>query len=343
MAMNPHTNNSPSKPRRMNVRDLPLWLMPSVLTIVCLLISSALGNLVFPIPEPGPALRDFNAALAMPIMIGYFWLAGHILHNQAYSSVTSYFASNVKALSQVSLNEEMDKISNRNTLLAAALGTSFALAYMSSESLLAVDLKAGSLFLNILAIVFWISTIRFVLQQVSVTRFVIRHFLQQTNIDMFGAKKLKPVSDLVVTNTILASLGFALVPLFWVGNQIPIIDKLVVLGFLIFLVIYLFRPVFKVQQEIARHKRLSVKRINNSIKELFQNSTAGQRRLTDDNIRLRKLSALISAKSEIANVSEWPIDLPQRAKTIAVFIGVPLSWAAASIIESYITNLCVFG
>ena len=320
-----------------------MWLMPSVLTVFCLLISSALGNLVFPIPEPGPALRDFNAALAMPIMIGYFWLAGHILHNQAHLSVESYFKENVESYVSNPLDQEMESISHRNTLLAAALGTSVALAYMSSESLLAVNLEGGKLFLNILAIVFWITTLRFILQQVSVTRFVIKHFLKRSNIDMFGARKLKPVSDLVVTNTILASLGFALVPLFWVGNKIPLIDKIVVLVILLFLVFYLFRPVFRVQQAISKHKTLSIKRINASIKELFQNAEAGKRRLIDDKERLRKLSALISAKSEIADVSEWPIDLPQRAKTIAVFIGVPLSWAAASIIESYITTLNVFG
>jgi hypothetical protein len=41
---------------------------------------------------------------------------------------------------------------------------------------------------------------------------VIKHFLDNEKIDLFGIEKRLPISDLVITNSILSTFGLALIP-----------------------------------------------------------------------------------------------------------------------------------
>ncbi|MEC8373405.1 MAG: hypothetical protein VX078_01140, partial [Pseudomonadota bacterium] len=104
-------------------------------------------------------------------------------------------------------------------------------------------------------------------------------------------------------------------------------------------IVYLFRPIHKVQKNISKKKALAVERINHSIKSLFSSSGHSNRRLTDDPVRLRKLSSLISSKQQIANVSELAIDIPQGMKTLAIALSVPASWAIGALIDGYLEML----
>jgi hypothetical protein len=167
---------------------------------------------------------------------------------------------------------------------------------------------------------------------------VIKHFLDNEKIDLFGIEKRLPISDLVITNSILSTFGLALIPLFWMGRTVPVIDKVIVVIVFILLSSYLFWPVLKVQKIISRKKRLAINRINIKLRSLFETKQGESRRITDDAQRLRKLSSLISAKQEISSATVWPIDLPQSIKGILICLSIPLSWAAGSLVESFIST-----
>ena len=64
-----------------------------------------------------------------------------------------------------------------------------------------------------------------------------------------------------------------------------------------------------------------------------------KRRLTDDPVRLRKLSSLINSKQQISAVSEWAIDIPQGMKTIAIVFSVPLSWVIGALVDKYLQEI----
>ena len=91
-----------------------------------------------------------------------------------------------------------------------------------------------------------------------------------------------------------------------------------------------------------RKKRLAIKRINSSIQELLHIKQQGNKRLTDKPQRLRQLSALINAKSEINKASEWAISVPQQIRGTIIVVSIPLSWVAASMIETLISKVTPF-
>jgi hypothetical protein len=178
-----------------------------------------------------------------------------------------------------------------------------------------------------------------ILQLIFITRLVIKHFLDKERIGIFGNKKLLPISDLVISNTVMTVFFFALFPVFWINKDIPIIDKALIIVVLIAIVSLLFRPVIKVQKSIALQKQQALERINNSMLVIFDHRQINMRRLTDDPERLRRLSSLVALKQEVSKASEWPIDLPQSIKGVLVAISIPLSWAIGSLIETFISTV----
>jgi uncharacterized protein YoxC len=168
---------------------------------------------------------------------------------------------------------------------------------------------------------------------------VISHFLNEKLVDLFGIERFEHLSDLVISNAIVSAVSLSLIPLFWLGTVVPVIDRVIVAVIFLVLIVYLFRPIHKVQKNISKKKALAVERINHSIKSLFSSSGHSNRRLTDDPVRLRKLSSLISSKQQIANVSELAIDIPQGMKTLAIALSVPASWAIGALIDGYLELL----
>lgn len=286
-------------------------------------------------------LRERNAAVALPIFSAYLWLANQYLLSRTLSCTRRYMQNNRTDLDPDAVAIQMKERTKVNGRVSILIGTTVASIYMYSEGLLAFDLSPLRLFLNVLAIAFWILCVFSTLQVIYVTRFVINNFLNRKNIDLFSIKKLIPISDLVITNTVLSSLCLALIPLFWVGQVIPTIDKFIVAGVFLMLCWFLFWPVLRVQKTISAKKSMAIERINESVKLLFDDSHEDKRRLTDDPERLRQLSALISAKREIANASEWPINLPQSLKGLLFSLSIPLSWVAGSLIETFISRFNV--
>ena len=90
-------------------------------------------------------------------------------------------------------------------------------------------------------------------------------------------------------------------------------------------------------------KYLAIDRINSAIHHLMVSNHVSIR--SDVLLRselIRELASLISAKREIHASSEWPIDLPQGIKGILIGMSIPLSWAAGSMVESFISRFNIF-
>lgn len=304
-----------------------------------IIISFFLGAFDFHAPEKLPSLRERNAVFAMPIFTVYLWLANQYLESRTLICTSQFIRKNQLLLKPRAAAMMVKSRSSINIKIASLVGTVVAFGYMYFEGLLAYDLRPLLLFLNMLAVPFWIMSVFLTLQLIFITRFVIKHFLSAKSIDLFGIKKLSSISDLVITNTVISALCLALIPLFWLGKPIPPADKYIVAGFFVMLCWFLFWPVLSVQQTISSKKSMAIERINESVKALFDSKTKSDRRLTDNPERLRQLSALISAKQEIANASEWPINLPQSLKGLFFALSIPLSWVAGSLIETFISKL----
>jgi hypothetical protein len=318
------------------LHTLPFWTLPAITGLVMLLLCYLTG--AFAPPKDEAALRIFNGALAMPIFVFYEWVAILVMKRRAISCLNRFTQTCPHKLEYVDYEQDIESRLKKNIGWSIALGTVFTCSYLYSEDLFATNLSNTLLLMNLYALPFWIFNSLVLLQLFYITQYVIKHFLGNEKIDLFGIKKLLPISDLVVTNTVLSTFALALIPLFWIGRTVPLIDKIIVVVVFILLSGYLFWPVLKVQRIISRKKRLSINRINQKFQTLFEAKLGVSRRLADDAQRLRKLSSLISAKQEISSASEWPIDLPQSIKGVLLSLSIPMSWAAGSFVESLISK-----
>lgn len=318
--------------------SLPNWFGPFLYAILGVTGSYLLGAFDTPNPEDAKLAKEFNAGFALPIFTGLLWFINATMLQRAYFCLDNFMQNNLDKVYSVDVVNMLRIRFKINLKISVGLGVASGITYMLFEGVLATDLRMVAIYLNLMAIPFWVLTFLFMLQLFYVTRYVIKHFLSVEKIDLFGIKKLTPISDLVISNTVLSAISLAFVPLFWIGREIPQLDKLIVATVFILFALFLFWPVVRVQRIIARKKRLAISRINQSFHLLFDRKIGENRRLTDDPERLRKLSALISAKQEISEVSEWPIDLPQSIKGILICFSIPFSWIAGSLVETLVSK-----
>ena len=281
-------------------------------------------------------LRMRNGAIALPLITG-FLLFSHFHLNQRWRACLRTFLKH----NQVSMSPaRMEALLERGVAYGKRGAVAFSLVmttvYLLTENLLRSDSGTLELYLCFIAFFFWWVVFLVIYELIFITQFVLKHFLNTRLIDLFGIEKLIHLSELVITNAIISAIGLCLVPLFWLGREVPWIDRIIVATVFILLLWFLFWPVTRIQSVISHKKDMAVSRINDSIKTLFNDTSQTQRRLTDDPQRLRRLSALINAKQEITAVSEWPVDIPQGIKTSFILLSVPASWAVGAVVENII-------
>ena len=312
--------------------ELPYWGFPSLYTLVCLLLNYFAGSLDFPATNILREQRDFNAALGMPVVTGYLWLTVRLLHQHAAKSLVNYLLSQHRLADFSIHRQRLETRLQKHVLLAATLSVSVTLIYLTTENLLALDLELHVLLLNLMAVPFWFFIWLFVFQITFITLYVIRHFVGKTQFDLYELRKLKPISDLVLTNTVFAIAVLAITPVFWYRVPVPVID-IIILAFLMgALISYVFWPVLKMRFMMKRQKQVVIENLNNQMQLLFDNS-AVEPQLEDD-VRLRKLELLQNQKEEVFSLSEWPLDLPQVIKVITVSTLLPLSWLLLAAMEN---------
>ena len=312
--------------------ELPYWVFPSLYTLVCLLLNYFAGSLDFPATNILREQRDFNAALGMPVVTGYLWLTVRLLHQHAAKSLVNYLLSQHRLADFSIHRQRLETRLQKHVLLAATLSVSVTLIYLTTDNLLALDLELHVLLLNLMAVPFWFFIWLFVFQITFITLYVIRHFVGKTQFDLYELRKLKPISDLVLTNTVFAIAVLAITPVFWYRVPVPVID-IIILAFLMgALISYVFWPVLKMRFMMKRQKQVVIENLNNQMQLLFDNS-AVEPQLEDD-VRLRKLELLQNQKEEVFSLSEWPLDLPQVIKVITVSTLLPLSWLLLAAMEN---------
>lgn len=281
-------------------------------------------------------LRMRNGAVAMPVMIGFLLFSHFHLNQRWRACLRSFLRRNKVSMSAPQMEQALEQGVNRGKRWAGVFSLVVTSAYLLTENLLRANSSALELFLCVVAFFFWALVFLVIFELIFITQFVLRHFLNTRLIDLFGIEKLIHLSDLVITNAIISAIGLCLVPLFWLGREIPWIDRIIVAVIFVVLMWFLFWPITRIQSVISHKKEMAVSRINDSIKALFNENSASQRRLTDNPERLRRLSALINAKQEITSVSEWPVDIPQGIKTSLIVLSIPASWAVGAVVENLI-------
>ncbi len=284
-------------------------------------------------------VRQRNAALAFGIMISFFIYINGYLYQRSVKCFSDFLNKYPGEMNHETMVVELQTGFSKWRKYSWIGGGLITVVYLFSEGLLSLESDILSWYLSVLGLFFWRYAICTLFCLLFVTRFALSRFLNEGLIDLFGIEKFKHLSELVISNAVISALSLSLIPIFWLGINVPIIDRVIVSIAFLMLTSFLFLPVNKVQRCIAKKKSLAIQRINDSIKQLFLLNEKHKRRLTDDPVRLRKLSSLINSKQQISAVSEWAIDIPQGMKTIAIVFSVPLSWAIGALVDKYLQEI----
>lgn len=283
--------------------------------------------------------RERNAAIAMPVMTAFGWFGGMFLFKKTQQSLSEYLVStNAQKFVEAVLNELefQRKLYIRISLIAGIL---FTVSYLLVEQLIAFNTSALKVFLALSAVPFWGTSCLLVLQLVLFTRYVINNFFDSDTINNHGISKLFPISDLVVANTIVTATFISLIPIFWLGKEIPLIDLLFMVAIFIVFAWFLFMPLIKTHSLISRRKQLEMKKLNESIHEIMLRArmTTSEDIFKDINT-VRDLAILLKAKRRTSNTSDWPISMGQSIRVTVLSFGIPMAWAAGAVIENLIIS-----
>lgn len=318
---------------------LHFYLLPVLVGLVIFLLGFPLGVFDLPNSPSEKDIRFFNAGIAVPIIVTSYWLGIRYSYYKALLCLYRFARISDRRSAVLKVSEIIENKRKRNLKISVIVGIFMATFYLSYEGLLANDFDTVTVYMNIIALPFWTVLCMALLQLITITQTVIQHFLTLQKIQLFDIKKLMPISDLVIVNILITALLASVIPLFWMGKNIPDIDIIIGLFIFIGFAVFQFLPVIRVQQMVANNKALAIQRINLQYENQFTTKEIGSLSLIHDSEKLRQLSALINAKQEIASSSEWPLDISQGAKALLLSLSVPLSWAIGSLIETAISNI----
>lgn len=107
----------------------------------------------------------------------------------SHSPSNRFTQSGTCDVTHVDFEQDIEVRLRKNIGWSIVLGAMFTCSYLYSEDLFATNFDHILFQMNIYALLFWI-------------------------------KKLLPISDLIVTNTVLSTFGLALIPLFWIGRTV---------------------------------------------------------------------------------------------------------------------------
>ena len=299
-----------------------VWLPPLLFVIVCLSLNYFAGSLQLAYVVDERSQRDFNAALGMPLVIGYLWLAIRIMHRRAGRRIADFLVSVRRVDEYPQHIKKLEKKLITQVVIASTLAISITMIYLTTEGLLALDLKPAILLLNAMAVPFWFFLFLFMMQSASFTRYLYRHLVLPSITRETNFSHCKALCDLGLSNVSLALLMLMLVPIFWLGKPIPVIDLLILMVMTVFLLTLLFLPVLKTLWLMRTYRAKNIESIELAIEKLLLEKRAGQ----SNERRSAQLYKLNQQLEDMRQFSCWPRDIVQNIKIFLVSAGVPATW-----------------
>lgn len=299
-----------------------VWLPPLLFVIVCLSLNYFAGSLQLAYVVDERSQRDFNAALGMPLVIGYLWLAIRIMHRRAGRRIADFLVSVRRVDEYPQHIKKLEKKLVTQVVIASTLAISITMIYLTTEGLLALDLKPAILLLNAMAVPFWFFLFLFMMQSASFTRYLYRHLVLPSITRETNFSHCKALCDLGLSNVSLALLMLMLVPIFWLGKPIPAIDLMILMVMAVFLLTLLFLPVLKTLWLMRTYRAKNIESIELAIENLLLEKHAGH-----SNERISaQLNKLNQQLEDMRQFSCWPRDIVQNIKIFLVSAGVPATW-----------------
>ena len=282
------------------------------------MINYLTGALDFPAVHDIRGQRDFNAALGMPLLTSFFWISLRVQQQQMAGAIMSYLLDK-NALSLFAHHRaRLASRLRQQIITSATLAISVTAIYIISEELVAFDLNAKVLVLDLIAVPFWFFFWLFLFQMVSSTHYMTRHFVSDIVETSAELKALKRVSVLSLENTMFGLTALVIIPVFWFNKDIPAIDLSILTIFSLTLVVYLFTPAYRIAGLIRTHKEHVINALTSGLVAIHQQQEG-------DKLEAERRYALEREIEEVENISasSMPVDLARRLIVLSCWYQDP--------------------
>lgn len=300
-----------------NTALLHVWLLPLIFVLACFMANYLAGSLDYRNIVDERSQRDFNAALGMPLMIGFLWLTLRILHRRSSKRIADFLV-HINQLGQYEQHMKMlERKVIRHAVLAASLAIGTTLVYLITEDLLAINQPISVVLLNIISVPFWFFLFLFIMQSASFNRYLYKRLVLPNIEEHFCY--CKGLCDLGSSNVIFSILLLFLLPVFWIGREVPFIDFIIVFTCITFLIVVLFMPVFKTVYLMRRYRNCRIQQIETRIANVIMDE-----RITKNVDSADKLYTLNQQFEDLKQYRYWPKDITDNMKVFTISTGLPL-------------------
>ncbi|GFD69962.1 hypothetical protein [Alteromonas sp. KUL106] len=324
MKLNPYTNM---------YKGASIGFFPLLTTLILLSVHYFTGALDWPEAGNVRAQRDFNSAIGMSFITGYFWFALRLMHQNVASTLISLLVK-TNQLSQFSAHRrELAAEFKLHLFNAIIISIMITVLYCIFEGLITVKQEIHVLFLTATAVPFWFLAILFLFQISSNIKYLINNVLPQANDHIDRLKSIIIVLKLGTANSIFAMGALAIFPIFWLKKDIPSIDVMGVTFFTGVVAFYLFWPVIKLINMLGKEQKAVLIELDREIEKGIKRCATGQLPATAVSIE-----DLESEKERVNKMGSRIFAPRDKARVFACIALVPFSWVLLFIVE-WITRL----
>lgn len=316
---------SPYK-KASNSADIGFY--PLVTTLTLLLIHYFSGALDWPAYSDVDAQRDFNSAIAMSLLTGYFWLSLRMLHQNVASCLISLLVKSHQLGQFAHHRSRLSSEFTHHIFNASIVSILITVVYCILEGLLSSTQEFHVLMLTALAVPFWFFSILYIMQVSTNLNYLTKELLPQAESTKDYVTSLTSLIRLGLSNAILSVGGLALAPIFWFKKDVPSLDVFVVCVFGSSLLVYLFLPVIKLRFRLHRERKALIKALEADIASRI--SKAG---INNDPASLSSIEALESEREALEGLSISILTFKDKLQIVASFSLIPLSWLLLAIFE----------
>ncbi len=305
-----------------------IGFFPLLATLLLLLVHYSTGALEWPNAGEVRAQRDFNSAIGMSLLTGYFWFALRLMHQNVASTLISLLVK-TNQLSQFSSHRNDLAVEFKHHIFnAIIISIMITIVYCMFEGLITVKQEIHVLFLTATAVPFWFLAILFLFQISSNIKYLTSKVLPHAGSNIDHLKSILTILKLGTTNSIFAMGALTIFPIFWLKKDIPSIDVLMVTFFTGVVGFYLFWPVIKLKNMLEKEQEEAILHLEDSIEDGIKRYAKLQESETAVSIE-----QLESEKERVLKMGAHVFAPRDKVRVAACLALIPFSWMLLFLIE----------
>lgn len=159
---------------------------------------------------------------------------------------------------------------------------------------------------------------------------------RSVDVDILNASAMTPFGRVAVISTLAMIGAQAAFPIMWIDDQISSAVAMVpgLIATAVPMVAMFALPAWPIHRRIARAKRDELQRISGWISTVRGSSTAPM-----ELAELERLAPLLSYRTEIQHVPEWPFNAGLLTRLGFYLIIPPLTWVGAALVEFFLEDV----